>query len=84
MRAARVVAYRLPAGPFAHEGDGFWVSRETVEPLEVAELGDLVGLHEQAGIELRVLPALQPLWTSVAASTLEFSGIRLHNARPSL
>ena len=78
---ARVVAYRLPDESFEHGGDGFWVSRETVEPLEVIELGDLLARHAEALIELRVVPSICPLWRRVAASTLEFSGIRLRNAK---
>ena len=80
IRAARVVAYRMPEEPFMDEGDGFWVSTETVEPLEVVELGDLVARHDDARIALRVVPSIWPLWERVAASTLEFSGIRLRNA----
>ena len=51
---------------------------------EVVPLGEPVALHEEAGIELRVLPNLWPLWNDVVASTLEFSGIRLRNAEPML
>ena len=58
------------------------MSRETVLPTEVVELGDLVVRHEHATIELRVLDNLWPTWNRVIASSLEFSGIRLHNARP--
>jgi hypothetical protein len=79
MRAARVVAYRLPEETF-EPWDRFFVSRETVEPLELVELGDLLGRHVDAGIELRISPALYPLWDDVVASTLDFSGIRLRNA----
>ncbi len=79
MRTARVVAYRLPEASFEPE-DRFWVSRETVDPLELVELGDLLARHAEARIELRVAPALYPLWDSVVASTLDFSGIRLRNA----
>ena len=43
------------------------------------ELGDLLAKHALAGIELRIVPALAPLWERVVASTLEFSGIRLRN-----
>jgi len=42
-------------------------------------LGDLLAQHAEAGIELRVVPQLRPLWERVIASTLEFSGIRLRN-----
>jgi hypothetical protein len=79
MRTTHVVAYRLPESGFEPE-DRFWVTRETVEPLELVELGDLLARHADARIELRVAPALYPLWESVVASTLDFSGIRLRNA----
>jgi len=81
LRAARVYAYRLPAVTFEPYGRaaGYWVSREPVEPVERVELGDLVARHADAGIELRIVPALRPLWDRVIASTLEFSGIRLRN-----
>jgi hypothetical protein len=59
------------------------VSTEPVKPLGPAEpVGDLLGLHETAGIELRVLNTLWCFWDKVIASTLGFSGIRLHNAKP--
>jgi hypothetical protein len=79
MRTTRVVAYRLPEASFEPE-DRFWVTRESVDPLELVELGDLLARHAEARIELRVAPALYPLWDSVVASTLDFSGIRLRNA----
>jgi hypothetical protein len=84
LREARVLAYRLPEATFEPhpEVGGYWVSRQAVEPEELVELGDLLALHADAGIELRILPNLWPLWDAVAASTLEFSGIRLHNALP--
>lgn len=81
LRDARVFAYRLPAASFERyeRAAGYWVSRAAVEPLEVVELGDLLARHAAAGIELRIVPALLPLWERVVASTLEFSGIRLRN-----
>jgi hypothetical protein len=83
-RAARVVAYRLPDEPFVPYGEaaGHWVAHEPVEPLEVVELGDLLELHRGAGIELRLVSNLWPLWQRVIASTLDFSGVRLANAEP--
>lgn len=82
MRETRLYAYRLPEGPFERdrEAGGYWIARVGVAPLEVVALPDLLGLHAAAGIELRIVPSLWPLWDAVVASTLEFSGIRLRNA----
>jgi len=84
IRSARVVAYRLPEDTFTPhpEVGGYWLSREAVAPAELVELGNLLGLHAESDIELRLVPNLWPLWNRVAASTLEFSGIRLQNALP--
>ncbi|MGZ4395576.1 MAG: DUF6886 family protein [Gaiellaceae bacterium] len=78
-RAARVYAYRLPPETF-EPWDKFWVSRETVVPLELVELGDLLARHAEAGNELRITPSLYPLWDKVIETSLDFSGIRLRNA----
>ena len=84
MRAARVLAYRLPEASFTpdEEVGGYWLSRAAVEPVEVVELGDLLGLHAAAEIELRLVASLWALWDQVMSSTLEFSGMRLRNAAP--
>ena len=84
MRSANVVAYRLPEEGFMpfEDAGGYWISGEPVEPLERVELGDLLELHASAGIELRIVRSLWPLWDRVTSSTVEFSGIRLRNAAP--
>jgi hypothetical protein len=85
IRAVKLFAYRLPEESFErHDVGGYWVSRETVEPLARVALDDLLALHAEAGIELRVVPALAPVWQRVTDSTLDFSGIRLRNAAPPL
>src|ERR1041385_4475387 len=78
-RSARVYAYRLPAESF-EPWDKFFISRESVTPLELVELGDLLTRHAEAGVELRIAPTLYPLWDKVIETSLDFSGIRLRNA----
>ena len=78
-RSARVYAYRLPPDSF-EPWDKFFISRQTVVPLEVVELGDLLARHADSGNELRIAPSLCPLWDEVVETTLDFSGIRLRNA----
>jgi hypothetical protein len=78
-RSAHVYAYRLPPETF-EPWDKFWVSRETVVPLELVELGDLLTRHAEAGNELCITPSLYPLWDKVIETSLDFSGIRLRNA----
>lgn len=80
IRTVRLYAYRLPADTFTpHEVGGYWVSDATVEPLERTDVGDLVGRHAEAGIELRFTPSIWTWWTEVARSTLDCSGCRLRN-----
>ena len=84
MRTVRLYAYRLPAAPFGRIGafTNAVVATSPVEPLGPPEpVGDLFALHEEAGIALRVLPNLWPFWDEVTASTMQWSGIRLRNAR---
>jgi hypothetical protein len=81
LRAVRLYAYRLPAEPFeVVQDDRFYIAPTPVDAIERVELGDLLTRHADAGIELRIAPALYPLWDRVIATTLDFSGIRLRNA----
>lgn len=85
MRTTTVYAYRLPAERFRPIGteSHAMVATQTVRPLGPPEpVGDLLALHEEAGIQLRVLDNLWPYWDVVITSTIGFSGIRLRNAKP--
>jgi hypothetical protein len=79
MRSAQLHAYRLPDETFEPE-DRYWISPVAVDPIERVGLPDLLALHADAEIELRIAPQLLDLWERVTASTLDFSGIRLQNA----
>ena len=69
-------------GPF-EEHDAAVVATTEVRPLGPPErVGDLFELHDEAGIQLRVLNRLHDFWAETTTSTLEWSGIRLRNARP--
>jgi hypothetical protein len=82
MRSVELYAYRLPADAFT-EYDAAVVASTEVRPLGPPErVGDLLELHDEAGIQLRVLPRLHGFWAEVVTSTLQWSGIRLRNARP--
>jgi hypothetical protein len=81
LRSVKLYAYRLPATSF-HDIGHAMVSTATVTPLSVAPVGDLLALHEQAGIELRLATTLWPWWNEVCQSPLGHSAIRLRNARP--
>lgn len=85
MRNVRLYAYRLPAAafrPFGEPVPNAHVATEAVAPLGPAEpVGNLLALHEAAGIQLRVLPDLWAFWAVVIQTTLGFSGIRLRTAR---
>jgi len=89
IRTVELYAYRFDAADFRPFDDGpepyASVCEKPVVPLGPAErVGDLLSLHEEAGIQLRVLPNLWNFWDAAIASSLGFSGIRLRNARPRL
>ena len=78
----RLYVYLMPEATFTESPDtaGYWMSREPVAAVGRLTVADLPGRHAAAGIPLRTLPNLWPLWDAVVGSTLEFSGMRLRNA----
>jgi hypothetical protein len=82
IRSTTLYRYELPAGPFQlyDRSAGYHVSPEPVAPLAVAAFSDLLAALLELGVELRFTPSLWPLQRAVAASSLEFSMIRMRNA----
>lgn len=88
IQQVRLFAYRFDAAEFEAYGDELdphaFVARVPVRPLGPATpVGDLLALHEAAGIEVRLAHSLWPWWEVVTSTTVGFSGIRLDNARGS-
>jgi hypothetical protein len=83
VRATTLYAYRFAAADFEPFGDRphAHVATHPVVPLgPPVEVGDLVGLHADHDIELRILPALEEHVAAVREAGLEFSAIRMGNA----
>lgn len=87
VRRARLWLYELPPATFtaldgrAH-GAGYQVSRVAVPPLAVTAIDDVLDALTRRDVELRVLPDLWSLHDALAASSLQFSMIRMRHARP--
>src|SRR5262249_19621477 len=83
VRSCRLYCYQLPRETFAglDECAGYFVSRVPVAPVFVEVYDDLISELLRRGIELRVVPNLWSLHDAVAASSLQFSMIRMRNAR---
>jgi hypothetical protein len=73
----------MPSEKFTPRLDdsGHYVSRETVEPLRVEPMKDLLGAIVAEGVEIRIVNCLAPMWQRIRQqSTLHYSGTRLRNA----
>ncbi len=82
LRATELHRYSFDARHFTpHDATaGHFVSRETLTPLAVEPVGDLLRALAAADVELRITPSLIRLWEQVIRSTLAYSGTRLRNA----
>ncbi len=83
IRAAVLYLYEFSPEGFElfDEGAGYYVRESVVAPLAVRRVDDLLGELAARDVELRVTPSLWPLHDAVVASTLQFSCIRMRNAR---
>ncbi|QHW34619.1 hypothetical protein GZH47_30065 [Paenibacillus rhizovicinus] len=60
---------------------GYYIAKQEVVPLRVERVGDCLGGMAEAGIEVRITPSLQRLREAIPASSVNFSMIRMSNAR---
>ena len=84
VRACRLCCYHFPADTFEclDECAGYFVSRVPVTAIRVDIYDDLITELLGRGVELRFLPSLWSLHDAVAASSLQFSMIRMQRALP--
>ncbi|HEY9228535.1 MAG TPA: hypothetical protein VIP11_17910 [Gemmatimonadaceae bacterium] len=84
VRNARVFCYQLSPETFEllDAAAGYFVSRKSVRPQRVDVIDDTPARLQALDVELRVLSNLWDLHDSVAASSLEFSMIRMRHAEP--
>jgi hypothetical protein len=84
LRSCRLYCYHLPPESFEciDEGAGYFVSRVPVIPIDIEVIEDPIAELLRREVELRFVPQLWPLHDAVLESTLQFSMIRMRNARP--
>jgi hypothetical protein len=84
VRSACLYCYEMPPETFRllDRGAGYYVSNVPATPRGVRRVPDLLAELARREVELRVTPSLWPLREAVVASTLQFSLIRMRNAKP--
>ena len=84
VRSCRLYCYHVPPATFecVDECAGYYVSRVRVSPAHVEVIDDAISALTKRGVKLRVVPNLWWLRDAVVGSSLQFSMIRMRNARP--
>jgi len=84
VRAVTLHRYTFTGGDFVPWADasGQWIADHAVEPIAVERVGDLLGAHAKAGVELRIVPSLWPLHDLAVSDRWDFSIVRMRNAAP--
>jgi len=74
--------YELPSESFEvlDEGAGYYISYETIKPIDIHIVSDALYEIEKRNAEIRTLPSLKQLSERISCSSLQFSIIRLRNA----
>lgn len=84
LRSETLYLYAMPPDTFQRSDPsaGYYASRETVVPIGVTVVDDVLSALLARDVELRVMPSLHALRDLVVASTMQFSIIRWRNAAP--
>lgn len=82
IRQTTIYRYAFDTEPFQpYDGNaGYYVALAEVVPAAVEPIDDLLGALLEAGVEVRLTPSLEALSAAVAASSANFSMIRMANA----
>lgn len=82
MKKVKLYRYTFAPESFScfDENAGYYTSREKVVPLTIEPVGDLIEKLLDCDVELRITPTLIPLHEAIAASSLNYSMIRMKNA----
>lgn len=83
VQKTRVYRYEFDGTEFEPwpDAEGQYISANTVRPLSIEPLDDLLALHAAANVELRFTPRLGVLVDRMLASGLPFSFVRIRDAR---
>ena len=64
------------------EGAGYYISRRAAVPISETKIADILGALVEHDVELHIMASLWELREAVIHSTLQYSIIRMRNARP--
>ena len=80
---AELYLYELPAEDFEllDKGAGYYVSYKSVKPSEVIVIDDILEELKRYNTEIRVLHSIRKLAEDIAKSSLQYSIVRLRNAK---
>ena len=84
VRRATLYRYDFDPAPFQCllPDAGYFIARQSIIPVAVTPIPDLLAALLEFDVELRVMPSLWGLRDRVVASTLQYSIIRMRNALP--
>jgi hypothetical protein len=84
IQEATLILYEFPADEFhlVDECAGYYVSYKAITPLAVHTVKDVMTAMLERNVELRFTPTLTNMADAVKSSSLNFSLIRMRNAKP--